>query len=64
MQRYKSHSLQISWQSVKKPNGRTGKKDLKEWEDRTDRLSHPEGMRHGTVFEVDRRILEGLRGVE
>ncbi|MCA9411024.1 MAG: glycoside hydrolase family 43 protein [Candidatus Omnitrophica bacterium] len=39
-------------------------KDLKEWEDRTDRLSHPEGMRHGTVFEVDRRILEGLRGVE
>jgi len=37
--------------------------DLKHWTDMTDRLDVPPGTRHGTVFRVDRRILEGLQAL-
>ena len=35
-------------------------KDLKTWENITDQLSFPKGARHGTTFEVDAKIAEGL----
>jgi len=35
-------------------------KDLKEWTDETDQLIMPEGIRHGTVFEVPIEILNPL----
>jgi hypothetical protein len=35
-------------------------KDLKAWEDATEKLSLPQGMRHGTVFRVRREIAAGL----
>ena len=38
--------------------------DLKTWESITDRLSFPEGVRHGTAFAVPDDILNGLLAVE
>jgi sucrose-6-phosphate hydrolase SacC (GH32 family) len=35
-------------------------KDLKNWEDLSDKVSFPDGMRHGTIFQVDEKILSGL----
>jgi hypothetical protein len=35
--------------------------DLVNWRDESDRLEMPEGIRHGTVFKVSRRIFEGLK---
>ncbi len=35
-------------------------KDLKDWADISDQIDFPEGTRHGTVFKVNRNILEGL----
>lgn len=34
--------------------------DLLEWEDISDQLSFPQGSRHGTVFKVDKEILDDL----
>lgn len=36
-------------------------KDLKTWEDVSDKVSFPKGIRHGTVLEVNKAIIEGLR---
>ncbi|NQU26089.1 MAG: glycoside hydrolase family 43 protein [Candidatus Nealsonbacteria bacterium] len=38
-------------------------KDLKSWTEITEQLKVPPGTRHGTVFEVDRKILDGLKGL-
>ncbi|MBI1318679.1 MAG: family 43 glycosylhydrolase [Candidatus Hydrogenedens sp.] len=38
--------------------------DLEHWEDWSDRLHMPDGLRHGTVFRVPRGIAEGLAGDE
>lgn len=35
--------------------------DLKQWEDITDRVSLPEGARHGTVFRAPRGVIERLK---
>lgn len=35
--------------------------DLKEWEDISDKISFPEGTRHGTVFTVPPAVLEKLK---
>ena len=35
--------------------------DLKQWEDVSDRIAMPEGIRHGTVFAAPRAVLENLR---
>lgn len=35
--------------------------DLTTWEDVSDRVVMPDGIRHGTAFEVPRSVLEGLR---
>jgi hypothetical protein len=34
--------------------------DLEHWEDISDQIRHPQGMRHGTVIEVSREVLERL----
>ena len=39
-------------------------KDLIHWEDVSDRLTFPEGSRHGTVLKIDSEILEGLKAVD
>jgi hypothetical protein len=36
-------------------------KDLIDWEDISDKITFPEGMRHGTVFQVSEKILSGLQ---
>jgi hypothetical protein len=35
-------------------------KDFASWTDETPKLSHPEGMRHGTAFPVPREVIERL----
>jgi predicted GH43/DUF377 family glycosyl hydrolase len=35
--------------------------DLKNWTDESDKLNMPDGIRHGTVFSVDREIYDSLR---
>ncbi|MBN1126120.1 MAG: glycoside hydrolase family 43 protein [Sedimentisphaerales bacterium] len=37
--------------------------DLKHWSDRSDELSMPQGMRHGTIFEVTTDVLNRLQKV-
>jgi len=37
--------------------------DLENWIDESDKLSMPEGIRHGTVFEVSPKILNGLLNI-
>lgn len=34
--------------------------DLKNWSDHSDKLSMPEGVRHGTAFEVSKEVIENL----
>ena len=34
--------------------------DLKRWEDISDRIIFPEGVRHGTIFQADEAILKRL----
>jgi hypothetical protein len=41
--------------------GAVRSRDLKTWEDITDRLTFPPGTRHGTVLPVSKKILDGLR---
>jgi beta-galactosidase len=43
--------------------GAVRSKDLKVWEDVTEGVRVPEGMRHGTVFRVDGAVVEKLKGV-
>ena len=40
--------------------GYSSSKDLINWTDISDKISFPDGMRHGTVFEADEAILQGL----
>ena len=35
-------------------------KDLKKWEDISDKIIFPEGTKHGTIFEADEKVLEKL----
>jgi hypothetical protein len=35
-------------------------KDLKNWEDVSDRLSLPQGIRHGTVLAVERKLVDEI----
>ena len=37
--------------------------DLEAWTDVTARLEFPPGARHGTAFQVDRKVLEGLEAI-
>ena len=43
--------------------GAVSTRDLKSWKVIDDRISFPEGMRHGTAVEVPQQILDGLRAV-
>lgn len=40
--------------------GAVTSKDLVNWEDISNKLSFPDGMRHGTVIKVDEKIYNGL----
>jgi hypothetical protein len=35
-------------------------KDLKKWEDISEKITFPEGVRHGTIFQADEKILDNL----
>jgi hypothetical protein len=35
-------------------------KDLKSWDDISDKITFPDGVRHGSVFIVDEKILQNL----
>jgi glycosyl hydrolase family 43 len=37
-------------------------RDLKEWEDISDRVVFPEGARHGTAFRAPQQLIEALKG--
>lgn len=43
-----------------KKYGAVASRDLRVWEDISDKVKFPEGMRHGTVIEVDEKVLEAL----
>ena len=45
---------------TEKKMGAVTSKDLKTWEDISDKITFPAGMRHGTVIEVSEKILEKL----
>lgn len=45
-----------------KKYGAVRSKDLKKWEDVSEEVSFPQGMRHGTAFEVDSKVLDALLG--
>ncbi len=45
---------------TEKKMGAVTSKDLKTWTDISDKISFPDGMRHGTIFEADESILEKL----
>lgn len=45
---------------TEKKMGAVISKDLKTWTDISEKISFPEGSRHGTVFEADEKILESL----
>ena len=36
-------------------------KDMKNWEDISEEISFPKGLRHGTVFRVSEMIFDGLK---
>ena len=40
--------------------GAVRSKDLLHWEDVSEKISFPEGTRHGTIFRVKKEILEPL----
>ena len=44
-----------------KKYGAVRSKDLKSWEDVTDSIIMPAGVRHGTVFRAPERVVKGLR---
>jgi hypothetical protein len=43
--------------------GAVRSKDLQNWEDISDKVTFPEGTRHGTVFEVSHKFLVQLLGL-
>jgi polygalacturonase len=45
---------------TEKKMGAVTSKNLKTWTDISDKVSFPDGMRHGTFFEADEVILQGL----
>lgn len=46
---------------VDKQYGAVRSADLKNWEDVSDQVSFPKGIRHGTAFKVSRKIFENLK---
>ncbi len=48
---------------IEKKMGVVISKDLNRWEDISDLVAFPDGVRHGTVFTVDETILEKLLGL-
>lgn len=46
---------------TKKHYGGVRSKDLKNWENITDKLSFPERVRHGTTFKVDNNVIQNLK---
>lgn len=46
---------------TEKKYGAVRSADFKNWEDVSDQVSFPKGIRHGTAFQVSRKILEGLK---
>lgn len=42
--------------------GAVRSKDMTSWEDISDKISFPKGIRHGSVFEVSEQVLKGLLG--
>ena len=44
--------------------GAVRSRDLENWEDISDKVTFPEGIRHGTVFTVEREIFQRLVAVE
>lgn len=45
---------------VEKKMGAVISKDLKSWEDISEKISFPDGVRHGTIFEADEKNLQNL----
>lgn len=45
---------------TEKKMGAVSSKDLSNWTDISDKVSFPDGMRHGTVIEVDKKIIDQL----
>jgi hypothetical protein len=45
---------------TEKKMGAVCSKDLINWEDISEKVTFPEGMRHGTIIEVDKKILDKL----
>lgn len=45
---------------TQKKYGAVRSKDLKTWEDVSDEVEFPKGIRHGTAFEVDAKLLDAL----
>lgn len=43
--------------------GTVKSKDLKTWDDISDQIEFPDGIRHGTVFKVSKDVFEGLKGM-
>ena len=41
--------------------GAVASSDLKNWEDISDQVSFPEGLRHGTVIKIPRSMLQNLK---
>ena len=48
---------------TEKKMGAVTSKDLIKWEDISDKIIFPEGVRHGTVFQVSEKILSGLQNI-
>ena len=42
--------------------GAVKSKDLKTWDNISDQIEFPDGIRHGTVFKVSKDVLDGLKG--
>jgi hypothetical protein len=45
---------------IDKKMGAVISKDLKSWEDISDKITFPDGVRHGTIFSSDVKILQNL----
>jgi beta-xylosidase len=45
---------------MEKKMGAVISKDLKSWEDISEKISFPDGVRHGTILQADRKILQNL----
>ena len=46
---------------TEKKYGAVRSKDLKVWDDVSDEVTFPKGIRHGTAFAVSKKVLEGLK---